>query len=397
MALGTTWVMTSLVLSRSSLNLRPSVFAELTPRIRELGDRCLPLHIGDTYRLPPRPAREALRVAAADETTRYFEYTHPFGRPELLEALSAKLWQDNGIKLGADGLQVTCGATQALATVAQACLDPGDEVIVLCPHWPLIRGIVWTVGGVVIDAPLDAALRDPEGVLAPLVTERTRAIYFANPNNPDGRLMSEEEARALHTFASCRGLFLWSDEAYEHIVFDGRSRVSIQSLDNEAERPCVISVFTFSKSFGMAGMRIGYIAASKELMVTMRRVCNHQIYNLSDMVQEAVLAALRMPREDYLSFLKEQCLAYQDARDLLLEAFPDAETPPAGAYLFVPCASKDAAWRTLHAWLDRGVSSAPGEAFGGLHEHCLRLCYTAIPMDRLRLAVGVLKEVGIQD
>jgi aspartate/methionine/tyrosine aminotransferase len=385
------------VLSQSALTLRPSIFAELTPRIRELGERCFPLHIGDTYRLPPRRAREALRAAASLESTRFFEYTHPFGRPELLEAISAKLWADNGIRLGPDGLQVTCGATQALAAVAQACLNPGDEVIVLCPHWPLIRGIVQTVGGVVVDAPFDGAVRDPEGVLGPLLSAATKAVYFANPNNPDGRLLSVDEARALHSFASAHGLLLWSDEAYEHIVFDGHTGTSVQSLDNEAERPCVVSVFTFSKSFGMAGLRVGYIAAPKQLMVTIRRVCNHQIYNLSDMFQEAVLAALTAPRDDYLGFLTEQRRAYQDARDLLLQAFPAGPTPPGGAYLFVPCASKAAAWRTLHAWLDRGVASAPGEAFGGLHEHCLRLCFTAVPMDRLRHAVDILAEVGVLD
>lgn len=389
--------MSTPVLSRSSLTLRPSVFAELTPRLQELGDRCLPLHIGDTYRLPPQRARDALRAGAAEDSTRFFEYTHPFGRPELLRALSSKLWEDNGIRLAPDGLQVTCGATQALATVAQACLDPGDEVIVLCPHWPLIRGIVQTVGGVVVDASFEQAARDPEGLLAPLVTPRTKAIYFANPNNPDGRLLTLEEARGLHRFASERGLFLWSDEAYEHIVFDGRPRISIGSLDNEAEHPCVISVFTFSKSFGMAGLRVGYIAAPSHLMVTMRRVCNHQIYNLSDLFQEAVLAALTAPRPEYLQFLEQQCSAYQEARDLLSEAFPGLEKPPAGAYLFVPCPSREAAWRTLHAWLDEGVSSAPGEAFGGLHGHCLRLCFTALPLARLEKAVEILERVGIQE
>lgn len=384
------------VLSQSALTLRPSVFAELAPRLRALGDRCIPLHIGDTYRLPPREVREALRRAAALESTRYFAYTHPFGRPDLLEAISEKLLADNGIRLGADGLQVTCGATQALATVAQACLDPGDEVIVLCPHWPLIRGIVQTVGGRVVDADFDAAARDPEGVLGPLLSERTRAIYFANPNNPDGRLLTEEEARSLHRFALSHGLYLWSDEAYEHIVFDGQSKISVGSLDNDAERPCVISVFTFSKSFGVAGLRIGYVAAAAEVMQTMRRVCNHQIYNLSDLIQEAVLAALTAPREEYLSFLQEQNAAYQKARDLLLQAFPGADAPPGGAYLFVPCASKEASWSTLRAWLDRGVSSAPGEAFGGLHEHCLRLCYTAVPPARLQQAVEILGEVGLR-
>lgn len=368
----------------------------MTPRIRELGERCLPLHIGDTYRLPPARARQALLAAAAVESTRFFQYTHPFGRPELLEALAAKLQTDNDIRVTADCLQVTCGATQALACVAQGCLDRGDEVLVLCPYWPLIKGIVQTVGGVPVEVSFEAAARDPEAVLGPLVTERTRAIYFANPNNPDGRLLAEGEARALHAFASSRGLFIWSDEAYEHIVFDGHPRISIQSLDNGVENPCVISVFTFSKSFGMAGLRIGYVVACKAVMATLRRVCNHQIYNLADLAQEAVLAALTAPADEYQAFLREQTRAYQEARDVLQQAFPELEKPPGGAYLFVPCASKEASWRTLHAWLDRGVCSAPGEAFGSFHEHCLRLCFTAVPLNRLREAVAILKDVGIQ-
>lgn len=387
--------MDSAFLSQSALTLRPSVFAELTPKLKELGDRCLPLHIGDTYRLPPERARRALAEAAATESTRYFAYTHPFGRPELLEALSEKLWLDNGIKLGPEGLQVTCGATQALATVAQACLDPGDEVIVLCPHWPLIRGIVATVGGVVVDVDFEQAVRDPQGVLGPLVGPKTKAIYFANPNNPDGRLLRRAEAESLHRFAQERKLLLWSDEAYEHIVFDGNESLSIGRLDNDLENPCVVSVFTLSKSFGMAGLRVGYIAAPPALMQVMRRVCNHQIYNLSDLAQEAVLAALGAPREEYLGFLNEQCSAYQKARDLLHQAFPNTVKPPAGAYLFISCGSREASWRTLHSWLEQGVSSAPGEAFGGLHAHCLRLCFTAIPLERLKNAVEILHEVGI--
>ena len=388
-------MVTSAFLSQSALTLRPSVFAELAPKLKELGERCLPLHIGDTYRLPPESARLALARAAATESTRYFAYTHPFGRPELLKALSEKLWADNKIQLQPEGLQVTCGATQALATVAQACLNPGDEVIVLCPHWPLIRGIISTVGGVVVDVDYEAAIADPEAVLGAAVTSRTKAVYFANPNNPDGRLLTTEEGERLHRFAQERGLLLWSDEAYEHIIFEDNRPFSIGSLDNDCQTPCVISVFTLSKSFGMAGLRVGYIAAAPALMEVLRRVCNHQIYNLSDLAQEAVLAALTVPREEYLGFLEEQREAYQQARDLLHQAFPKTVRPPAGAYLFVPCPSKESSWATLRAWLERGVSSAPGEAFGGLHPHCLRLCFTAVPLPRLREAVDILQEVGI--
>lgn len=246
-----------------------------------------------------------------------------------------------------------------------------------------------------MDADFDSAARDPDGVLGPLLSPRTKAVYFANPNNPDGRLLSRAEAESLHRFAQERNLLLWSDEAYEHIVFDGNESISIGCLDNGAEKPCVVSVFTLSKSFGMAGLRVGYIAAPPALMTVMRRVCNHQIYNLSDLAQEAVLAALTAPREEYLGFLREQCEAYQEARDVLHQAFSDTVKPPAGAYLFVSCGSREAAWETLRRWLDHGVSSAPGEAFGGLHADCLRLCFTAIPLERLKEAVRVLQEVRI--
>ncbi len=387
--------MSESVVSRSALNLRPSVFAELMPRIQALDERCIPLHIGDTYRLPPKAARQALREAALEcaDSTRFFQYTHPVGRPELLQALAAKLEADNGIHVTPDCLQMTCGATQALSAVAQTHLDPGDEVIVCCPYWPLIRGIIETVGGVVVYASLKEATEDPEGCLGSLVSDRTKAIYLANPNNPDGRLLNLDQARGLHRFASSKGLLLWSDEAYEHIVFDGREKVSLQSLDKDSERPCVVSVFTFSKSFGMAGLRIGYVAGPKDFMPSLRRVCNHQIYNLSDLVQGAALAALSMPPESYRAFLDTQRDDYQKARDLLATAFPKAEVAPGGAYLFLEFESVEQSWLALNAWLAEGLCSAPGEAFGPLHHHYLRLCFTAVAPERLEDAVAIVKRV----
>jgi len=372
------------------------VFAELTPKIRELGDRCIPLHIGDTYRLPPQASLEAVREVGTLglETTRYFKYTHPFGNPQLIEELVGKLWRDNAIATDADCIQVTCGATQGLCAIAQTFLDPGDELIVLCPHWPLIRGIVETVGGVVVDAPFKEAIAAPEEVLLPLLTRRTKAIYLANPNNPDGQLLNRAQAERLYRFATDNDLALWSDEAYEHIVFDGHEKVSLATLDNEAEKPRVVSVFTFSKSFGMAGLRVGYVVGPKDVMTCLRRVSTHQIYDLSDINQVAALAALQQSAEDYHGYLKEQTEVYRKARNLLHSAFPQAPLSPGGAYLFVPFESKEQAWKTMLAWLEEGVSSAPGEAFGGLHPHCLRLCFTATTHERLSEAVTIIERVG---
>jgi aspartate aminotransferase len=336
---------------------------------------------------------DSLRGAELD-TTRHFKYTHPHGRADLIEALVEKLSRDNQIQTGADCLQITCGATQGLCAVAQTMMNPGDELIILCPHWPLIRGIVETIGGKVIDAPFTESIADPGAVLAPLITERTKAIYLANPNNPDGQILDREKAKRLYEFAKQKDLFLWSDEAYDHLVYDGSEKVSLASLDQGEERPRVVSVFTFSKSFGMAGMRVGYVVGPSDFMNSLRSVSTHQIYDLSNLSQEAALAALVQPQSDYQSYLSEQRQAYQQARNLLHTAFSGAPLPPGGAYLYVPFESRDAAWAAMLRWLEKGVSSAPGSAFGSLHPHCLRLCFTATPLERLEEAVRIIKRVG---
>lgn len=390
--------MSSSLLSRSALELQPSVFSQLTPKIKELGDRCIPLHIGDTYRLPPLVARRALREAVEKEidSTRYFKYTHPVGMGTLLEALVQKLERDNAMAITPAQLQVTSGATQGLCAMAQTVLDPGDELIVLCPHWPLIRGIVDSIGGKVVDAPYTEAIADPEKVLGPLVTSRSKAVYFANPNNPDGQILDRAQCERLYEFCATKNLLIWSDEAYEHIVFDGRTKFSIGALDNGRSHPRVISVFTFSKSFGMAGMRMGYVTGPVDIVDYLRRVSTHQVYDLCELNQVAALACLDQPEAEYRDFLTQQCKEYQKARDLLHSAFPDCPLSPGGAYLFVPFESKQAAWDTMLSWLEEGVSSAPGEAFGGLHSHCLRLCFTAVPHERLAQAVKIIKRLGTQ-
>ncbi len=323
-------------------------------------------------------------------TTRYFKYTHPQGRPALLEALVEKLQRDNGMQVSTEQLQVVCGGTQGLAAVAQTVLDPGDEVILFSPHWPLIRGIVTSVGGRYLEVPFELAAAEPEATLEPLCTERTKAIYLANPNNPDGRVLTAAEAEALYRFAARRGLMIWSDEAYEHSVFDGLERSSLGALDTQSGEGRVLSVFTFSKSFGMAGMRCGYVVGPKPVMDSLKRVCNHQIYNLSDLNQGAALAALVQPPQVYRDFLQQQRQAYEQARDLLLQGFPGLEPPQGGAYLFVPFTSAEESWDQLHRWMEEGLCSAPGEAFGSLHPNYLRLCFTAVPPSVLEQALEII-------
>ena len=105
-------------------------------------------------------------------------------------------------------------------------------------------------------------------------------------------------------------------------------------------------------------------------------------------------AALNQPLQDYRDYLEDQVGAYQRARDLLLTAFRECPVPQGGAYLYVPFESGEAAWSAMMRWLEQGVSSAPGSAFGGLHPHCLRLCFTATGIEKLEQAVEIIKRVG---
>ena len=159
----------------------------------------VPLHLGDTYlEPPPMGAREALAASAAD-----WRYGAPAGEAPLLAALDGQAARAERPRLGdrAAHLQVTVGATGALAAAARAVVDPGDEVICPTPHWPLIRGIVTNAGGLVVEVPLSQALyadarADAAAILEPHVTPRTAALYVTTPNNPDGKQLGRAPPRA---------------------------------------------------------------------------------------------------------------------------------------------------------------------------------------------------------
>jgi aspartate/methionine/tyrosine aminotransferase len=178
-------------LSGSARAIRESIFMRLQGRLARHGDDGVPLHLGDTY-LPPPPAACAALTATPSE----HRYGAPVGEAPLLEALAGKLRGRNQLAWAAPkNLQVTIGATAALAAAARAVLDPGDEIICPTPHWPLIRGIVTNAGGVPVEVPLSQPLyadpqHDAAALLEPAITPRTVALYVTTPNNPDGKQLT---------------------------------------------------------------------------------------------------------------------------------------------------------------------------------------------------------------
>jgi aspartate/methionine/tyrosine aminotransferase len=293
-------------------------------------------------------------------------------------------------------LQVTIGATHALASAARTVLDPGDEVIVPTPHWPLIRGILTNCGAVPVEIPLTQQLyADPQAdaaaLLEPALSERTVALYLTTPNNPDGKVLSRRHLDQLAELARSRDLWVFSDEVYEDLAYTGQ-HLSIASLPGMAER--TITVFSLSKSWALAGFRLGYAVGPPPLMHALRKIANHTVYNVPDVLQRAALRLL--DDAGGTAWREETRATYLAARDLAQKHCPAPGFLPDGAtYLFVDLSrwARGEIWPLVERCLDAGVSISPGEQFGRGFEQHARLCFTAVPADRLMIGLERLAAV----
>ena len=188
-----------------------SIFARLREHLAKFPGDVIPLQIGDTHLPPPVHLHE---VAWQDmPPSELYAYGSPNGWAPLVDALAAKARDKNGIPATEASVQIACGATHALSAAVQGLCDPGDELILLTPHWPLIRGMAIGFGVVPVEVPWDADL-------AAAITPRTSAIYFATPNNPDGAMLDPARLRAIAELARATGLWILADEVYEDYGYD---------------------------------------------------------------------------------------------------------------------------------------------------------------------------------
>lgn len=380
-------------LSASAQALRESIFSRLQGRLAQHGADGVPLHLGDTYLAPPMSAREPLQASAAD-----WRYGAPAGDPALLGALAAKLRARNALPWASEAnVQITVGATAALAAAVRAVVDPGDEVICPTPHWPLIRGIVTNAGGVVVEAPLSQTLyadgdADPAAILEPHLTARTAALYVTTPNNPDGKQLCRRQLESLAELARRYDLWLLADEVYEDLAWT-EPHLSIASLPGMAER--TLTVFSLSKSYAIAGHRLGYVVGAAAPMHALRKIANHTVYNVPTLLQRAALALVTSPPAQ--AWLADTRALYRDARDEASRLLCAPHFIPDGAtYLFADLsrwAPSGDVWPVVERLLDAGVSIAPGEQFGRAFGRHARLCFTAVPPDRLRVGLARLADV----
>jgi aspartate/methionine/tyrosine aminotransferase len=377
-----------------SARITGSVYEKFRARMAAAGDGLVGLHIGDAYAPPPY----ALPIdgAFARANAGFHRYTDTFGVPAFRDILAAKAREDNGLPAARENVLVTAGATNALSATVQALVDPSDDVMILAPYWPFFRGMVRAAGGNVIEVPFYTKLYDePDAEVSALleahVTNKTVALYLNSPNNPSGKVLSRAQLEGIAAFVKRHDLWLISDEAYDGMTYDGRACVSPASFDGMFER--TITMYTFSKVFMFAGLRLGCAVAEEAVLRAINKAMVHQLYSPSTLSQQMMIEPVRT-RDLWSGRFVAECSSIRDRVASVLRV--DAAMPEGAYYFFFPI---DAYLRgrsyieVIEALLDAGVAVAPGEDFGAEFASWIRICFAGESTPRVLLGVERLNRV----
>jgi N-succinyldiaminopimelate aminotransferase len=378
-------------LASTAETLSDRVYSAFAERARRMPGPVYPLHVGDTYLEPPAVARaEAQRTA---DRPRLHNYSPVQGEPELLEAIRRRVAERDGLDLDPQCLQVMPGATTGLANVVAALLQPGDELVLPSPFWPLIRGIVASRGCEPVQVPFFTRLSepgfDPEAALEAAITSRTAALYVNDPNNPTGRVLPAAAVDAVARVARRHDLWVIADAAYEDLVHGGSYRPLWLRADL-ADRTVVCH--TLSKSYALAGARIGYTHGPPAAMQAIRGV---QAFNSYCAARPMQFGAARALAEGG-AWLEEARRAYRAAAEAAADAI-GVPRPESGTFLFFDAAPQLGPGEGLDAFLERclaaGVLVTPGAASGRHFGTWVRMCFTAVPPAELAEALRRLRGV----
>lgn len=389
-------------LSERIINMETSATLAMAAKARELrqaGKDIIGLSLGEPDFNIPDFIKEAAKKAIDDN---YSSYSPVDGYGDLKEAISRKFLRDNNLKYTPDQIVVSTGAKQSLANVAMVMINQGDQVILPAPYWVSYRDIVKLAEGVPVEVPtsIETDFKMTADQLRAAITPKTKMLWFSSPCNPSGSVYSEEELESLAAvLREHPGIFVVSDEIYEHINFRG-GHVSIASLPDMYDR--CITVNGVSKAFAMTGWRIGYIGAPAWIAKACTKFQGQITSGANAIAQRATIAALDAP----LSKIQYMIDKFHHRRDLILSLL--GEIPgfklnvPEGAFYVFPDISSffgktlrgrhfisNAADFAMFLLEEAGVATVTGEAFG--NADCIRISYAASE-EEIRQAVARIKE-----
>lgn len=337
------------------------------------------------------PPPEAL--AAIPEflrTVPHHRYIPDAGLQELRKAFEEKLRTENGIDAPFERrIFVTAGANQAFLNAVLAICDPGDEVILLSPYYFNHEMAVALASAVPVPVPVDGRLQPDLAAIASAVTGRTRAIVTVSPNNPTGAVYPRETLAAIHRLCAERGIYHVSDEAYEYFTYDGALHFSPGSLGGDH----VISLYSLSKSYGMASWRVGFLVAPEHLSRDLMKIQDTVVVSGPAISQFVGLRAMREGRGYCAAHLPSLARVREEVLSRLAALSGIVEIPAAtGAfYLFVKVDTEMSALSLSERLVrEHKVAVIPGETFGVTRGCWLRIAYGSLREETVVLGIDRL-------
>ena len=332
----------------------------------------------------------------------FTKYTAAPGIPQLKQAICAKLKRENDLDYAENQIIVSCGGKHSFYNLAQALLDPGDEVIIPAPYWVSYPPMVSLAGGVpvIIEAGQEQGFKITPAQLEGAITPKTRAVVINSPSNPTGAAYTLDELKTLAEVAVAKDILIISDEIYEHIIYDGFKQYSPAQISPEIKERCVI-LNGVSKSYSMTGWRIGFTAGPAELVAAMTKIQSQSTSNPTSISQKAAIEAYNGPQDYVRDVLKH----FDERRRYIVKALNEIPgvtcTNPQGAFYAFPgvegligkkCRSQeiDSSLSLCEMLLDEAkIAVVPGEAFGA--PGYMRLSY-ATSLDNIKKGISRFAE-----
>lgn len=383
-------------------NMSTSATLAMAAKARELrnqGKDIIGLSLGEPDFNIPDFVKEAAKEAIDQN---YSSYSPVDGYVDLKQAISNKFKRDNNLDYGIDQIVVSTGAKQSLANIAMVMLNKGDEVILPAPFWVSYSDIVKIAEGIPVQVPtsIDTDFKMTPEQLEKAITPKTKMLWFSSPCNPSGSVYSRQELEGLAAvLLKHPGIYVVSDEIYEHINFVG-GHVSIAGIDGMYDR--TITVNGVSKAFAMTGWRIGYIGGANWIAKACTKFQGQVTSGANAIGQRSTIAALEAP----VSKIRHMIDEFHKRRDLILELLGEIEgfqlNIPEGAFYVFPDISgffgkslngtiiDNASDFALYLLENANVATVTGEAFG--NPNCIRISYAASEKE-LREAVSRIKAV----
>jgi len=328
---------------------------------------------------PDFPTPDYIVKAAADAAAKpaNHRYTPTPGLPELRDAIVAKTLRDSNYVITADQVLVTNGGKQSVYQSFASIIDPGDEVILPAPYWTTYPECIKLAGGISVEVFADESQNYLVSVeqLEAARTPKTKALLFCSPSNPTGSVYSADQVKAIGEWALAHGIWIISDEIYEHLLYDGATAPSLPVVVPELADQTII-INGVAKTYAMTGWRVGWMIGPKDVIKAATNLQSHLTSNVSNVSQRAAIAALTGD----LTAVHEMGVAFDRRRKLivdLLNKIPGVTCPtPTGAFYVYPSVKgvlgkeirgkrpqTSAELATLI--LDEvEVAAVPGEAFG---------------------------------